>query len=1224
MNYAGKGGGQGGYPRAEQPWNPRASRQPWQKRPTPAHIECWNCGGNHFARDCKEEPDTKDPKLQLKVNAVSDSLQANGSLTSEEIVEQFESIESAEQWVKHIRSETVNMVQAESSRQAAEDLLQVQQMAAVSAQQEEAQINAVNGELAEAAAEELSSNQQVGQATIAGQTATGKDTMTIESTFTGENKIWTPLRHSSSDSSIQSQSERIRNSWVRVHDARFKKLCKRRKRRGAVRKANERKAQQKELDRHVRSCCDALLKHTLVWEVEDMVNKRPARRKVKGMRTAAVCGTKLPPSQAATVGDKLAFLGCSTEPSKETRRTHHPRMQKPTVKATASVCALAWILTSLCTAMITAAVPEGTAQSAAFSLMAVGMSLLLAAFGCMNGHCFAADTVFPPMITAAMSCMHGLTGYNIDSAVRWTAAAGTQRITGLCGSFGGTCASQAYYGSTAVLQTIQWTQWVHLTAMLIALLYLRWSWSGTDADIRKKRIKKLIAAQAAADTKTFNSAYVEIELVDDPGRIIKVLLDLGASCSVFSKRSLKGVYHALIRNPPAATLIGANGDSLGLALGIVNLKFRFVGHDRIFNHNVEVIDNDGVPCILGVDWWKTIGAEIKLSNDDRGDSVSWLCGDERFTLPVYCNAADRNLQVSAHVAEGVVLMPKGCRGDRAVVKTYLDCSATDVRQNQKLCWSPSLVSVENNNSIYGTDDKDLKMMPTSHTSYLVHPQVELNSEGSLVSYVNVVLVNQSDSDMVLAPGCRVGSVLSHDTQHGDTIANVSRSEYADEVLSTLPHSHHIWTHVFKMADGVWRACAILEVRSDGSHELLFKRGACIRNVIASGAAATVNLLPYDPKLVNRTQIGGKLREDMSADKHQQKQKLERERIRDSERKEATAFKPKTTLDAADWRQKLKHDPKLILKHLWEHETKEDYEAFLTRFGDSIKCGDTLTTEQQEQVKQLLFAYRAIIALDPKVPKPMDGVECRLHFKSARPRPHAQPLRRLSPSDQDIHHEMTDKMLNNDVIEYADSEWAAGVVLAKKKGTTEKRYAVDLRGLNLEILGCAMGVPRIDELLDRWGKASWYSTWDNAAAFWSIPIRKEDKKYFAYYAWYQGSYQQFQFKVMPYGLKPASSIYQTAYSKIMAGLNNCTVYIDDAVQATMEEDFNSYLNDLTKAFVRLAVHQASKVSVGYKDATGTWTSCEGKARGVRRSREGRSAAGYGQAFNGWSAEIAARF
>jgi hypothetical protein len=107
------------------------------------------------------------------------------------------------------------------------------------------------------------------------------------------------------------------------------------------------------------------------------------------------------------------------------------------------------------------------------------------------------------------------------------------------------------------------------------------------------------------------------------------------------------------------------------------------------------------------------------------------------------------------------------------------------------------------------------------------------------------------------------------------------------------------------------------------------------------------LLPYDPALVNRTQIGGKVREDMSADKHQQRQKIERDRIRESERKEATTFKPKTTLDAKDWRQKLKHDPKQILKHLWDHETKEDYEAFLTQFGDSIKCGDTLTAVQRE-------------------------------------------------------------------------------------------------------------------------------------------------------------------------------------------------------------------------------------------------------------------------------------
>ena len=37
------------------------------------------------------------------------------------------------------------------------------------------------------------------------------------------------------------------------------------------------------------------------------------------------------------------------------------------------------------------------------------------------------------------------------------------------------------------------------------------------------------------------------------------------------------------------------------------------------------------------------------------------------------------------------------------------------------------------------------------------------------------------------------------------------------------------------------------------------------------------------------------------------------------------------------------------------------------------------------------------------------------------------------------------------------------VMAKKKGTSDKRYAVDYRGLNAELIGNVIGVPRIDDL-----------------------------------------------------------------------------------------------------------------------------------------------------------------
>ena len=57
-----------------------------------------------------------------------------------------------------------------------------------------------------------------------------------------------------------------------------------------------------------------------------------------------------------------------------------------------------------------------------------------------------------------------------------------------------------------------------------------------------------IAANRDKETaKLFNSTYVEIELIDDPGVIIRVLLDSGAATSVMSSRQLRHIWHKLKR-----------------------------------------------------------------------------------------------------------------------------------------------------------------------------------------------------------------------------------------------------------------------------------------------------------------------------------------------------------------------------------------------------------------------------------------------------------------------------------------------------------------------------------------------------------------------------------------------------------------------------------------------------------------------------------------------------
>jgi hypothetical protein len=67
-------------------------------------------------------------------------------------------------------------------------------------------------------------------------------------------------------------------------------------------------------------------------------------------------------------------------------------------------------------------------------------------------------------------------------------------------------------------------------------------------DIRRTRnLNSSIAAVNENTRRLFNSAYIEIELVDSPGVIIRVLLDTGASTSCFSARALKSVWHKLKR-----------------------------------------------------------------------------------------------------------------------------------------------------------------------------------------------------------------------------------------------------------------------------------------------------------------------------------------------------------------------------------------------------------------------------------------------------------------------------------------------------------------------------------------------------------------------------------------------------------------------------------------------------------------------------------------------------
>eukprot|EP00731_Ephydatia_muelleri_P015573 Em0008g1293a len=149
-----------------------------------------------------------------------------------------------------------------------------------------------------------------------------------------------------------------------------------------------------------------------------------------------------------------------------------------------------------------------------------------------------------------------------------------------------------------------------------------------------------------------------------------------------------------------------------------------------------------------------------------------------------------------------------------------------------------------------------------------------------------------------------------------------------------------------------------------------------------------------------------------------------------------------------------------------------------------------------------------------------------------------------------------------VIEPSSSEWASPIVLVGKKDGT-LRFCIDYRRLNSESLADAYPMPRIDDLIDRLGKARYISTLDLTRGYWQVPMAKASRHLTAFTT----PFGLFQFRVMPFGLQGAPATFQRLMDKVLQGLEDyAAAYIDNLVihSTTWEE----HLTQIQTVFQRL--------------------------------------------------------
>ena len=178
-------------------------------------------------------------------------------------------------------------------------------------------------------------------------------------------------------------------------------------------------------------------------------------------------------------------------------------------------------------------------------------------------------------------------------------------------------------------------------------------------------------------------------------------------------------------------------------------------------------------------------------------------------------------------------------------------------------------------------------------------------------------------------------------------------------------------------------------------------------------------------------------------------------------------------------------------------------------------------------------------------------------------PKKQRLRTYSPEQNEFIQEEVKKLKDAGIIRDGSKNWAANVVVVDKKNG-KKRLCIDYRQLNSITTIDSYPLPRIQETLDAFHGAKWFTTLDLASGYWQILIAMMDIQKTGFIT-QRGFYE---FVRMPFGLTNAPATFQRLMDKILeAEIGKFVqVYLDDII--IYSETWEEHLEHIKQVFQRL--------------------------------------------------------
>lgn len=161
-----------------------------------------------------------------------------------------------------------------------------------------------------------------------------------------------------------------------------------------------------------------------------------------------------------------------------------------------------------------------------------------------------------------------------------------------------------------------------------------------------------------------------------------------------------------------------------------------------------------------------------------------------------------------------------------------------------------------------------------------------------------------------------------------------------------------------------------------------------------------------------------------------------------------------------------------------------------------------------------------------------------------------------------------KMLENGIIRESSSQWTSPIWVVPKKidnsGKRKYRIVVDYRKLNEKTPADRYPIPEVSEILDRLGKAQYFTVLDLASGFHQIEVNPKDVPKTAFNV----DHGKYEFIRMPFGLKNAPATFQRLMDSVLRkhlGIR-CFVYMDDIIIYSV--NLQTHLSDIQKVLQTL--------------------------------------------------------